>query len=196
MLVVPSGGQSDAQMLALPLVGCSALETPPEGAPSPDQGGTTSGRLCDLSLSALPVGLTADLSGPLHTYTPVSSREFKPCSLEAPLSDLRREEEQAFPSRNPLGSSLAVQWLGLRTSTAGGMGPNPAWGTKIPHGFAPVGIQNSPQWHEDSFKIIFYFIFIIYLFYLYILIFIYIIYIFYWGIIALQWRVSFCFITK
>ena len=30
-----------------------------------------------------------------------------------------------------LGTSLAVQWLRLRTSTAGGMGSIPGWGTKI-----------------------------------------------------------------
>ena len=32
-----------------------------------------------------------------------------------------------------LGTSLAVQWLGLSASTAGGMGSIPRWGTKIPH---------------------------------------------------------------
>ena len=31
------------------------------------------------------------------------------------------------------GSSLAVQWLGLRASTAGGTGSIPGQGTKIPH---------------------------------------------------------------
>ena len=30
------------------------------------------------------------------------------------------------------GNSLAVQWLGLRTSIAGGMGSIPGCGTKIP----------------------------------------------------------------
>ena len=30
------------------------------------------------------------------------------------------------------GNSLAVQWLGLRASTAGGLGLIPGWGTKIP----------------------------------------------------------------
>ena len=30
-----------------------------------------------------------------------------------------------------LGNSLAVQWLGLRASTAGGTGLMPGWGTKI-----------------------------------------------------------------
>ena len=30
------------------------------------------------------------------------------------------------------GNSLAVQWLGLHTSTAGGTGSIPGWGTKIP----------------------------------------------------------------
>ena len=32
-----------------------------------------------------------------------------------------------------LGSSLAVQWLGLSASTAAGTGSIPGWGTKIPH---------------------------------------------------------------
>ena len=31
------------------------------------------------------------------------------------------------------GNSLAVQWLGLCTSTAGGPGSIPGWGAKIPH---------------------------------------------------------------
>ena len=30
-----------------------------------------------------------------------------------------------------VGNSLAVQWLGLCTSTAGGMGLIPGWGNKI-----------------------------------------------------------------
>ena len=29
------------------------------------------------------------------------------------------------------GTSLVVQWLGLRVSTAGGLGSIPGWGTKI-----------------------------------------------------------------
>ena len=32
-----------------------------------------------------------------------------------------------------MGTSLAVQWLGLRASTAGDTGSTPGWGTKIPH---------------------------------------------------------------
>ena len=32
-----------------------------------------------------------------------------------------------------LGNSLAVQWLGLCASTAGGKGSIPSGGTKIPH---------------------------------------------------------------
>ena len=31
------------------------------------------------------------------------------------------------------GTSLAVQWLRLCVSTAGGMGSIPGWGPKIPH---------------------------------------------------------------
>ena len=33
---------------------------------------------------------------------------------------------------HPLGEFLAVQWLGLCTSTAGGPGLIPGWETKIP----------------------------------------------------------------
>ena len=32
-----------------------------------------------------------------------------------------------------MGTSLAVQWLRLHASTAGGAGSIPGWGTKIPH---------------------------------------------------------------
>ena len=35
--------------------------------------------------------------------------------------------------RCEIGTSLAVQWLGLCASTAGGAGSIPGWGTKIPH---------------------------------------------------------------
>ena len=31
------------------------------------------------------------------------------------------------------GTSLAVQWLALRASSAGGAGLIPGWGTRIPH---------------------------------------------------------------
>ena len=32
-----------------------------------------------------------------------------------------------------IGSPLAVRWLRFHTSNAGGTGPIPGWGTKIPH---------------------------------------------------------------
>ena len=35
-------------------------------------------------------------------------------------------------NRRKLGSSLAVQWLGLHTLTGQGAGLIPGWGTKIP----------------------------------------------------------------
>ena len=38
-----------------------------------------------------------------------------------------------------IGNSLVVQWLGFRASTAGGMGSNPGWGTRIPHGQKKLG---------------------------------------------------------
>ena len=37
------------------------------------------------------------------------------------------------------GNSLAVQWLGLRASAAGGVGLIPGRGTKIPHAAQPKG---------------------------------------------------------
>ena len=37
------------------------------------------------------------------------------------------------PSQGISGTSLAVQWLRLHASTAGGVGLIPGWGTKIPH---------------------------------------------------------------
>ena len=36
------------------------------------------------------------------------------------------------PESSCLGNSLAVQWLGLCVSTAGGPGLIPGWGTEIP----------------------------------------------------------------
>ena len=36
-----------------------------------------------------------------------------------------------------MGNSLAVQWLGLRASTAGGMGLIPGLGINIPHATRP-----------------------------------------------------------
>ena len=44
-----------------------------------------------------------------------------------------------------LGSSLAVQWLRLRASTAGGAGLIPGQGTKIPHAV----------WHSQKKKFFF-----------------------------------------
>ena len=35
-----------------------------------------------------------------------------------------------------LGTSLAVQWLGLCAPTAGGAVSNPVWGTDMPRGMA------------------------------------------------------------
>ena len=43
---------------------------------------------------------------------------------------------------SPLGTSLAVWWLRLCTSNAGGMGSIPGWGTKIPYAV----------WHDQKKK--------------------------------------------
>ena len=40
--------------------------------------------------------------------------------------------ETASQNNSPQGTSLAVQWLRLHPSTAGGTGSIPGWGTKIP----------------------------------------------------------------
>ena len=41
-----------------------------------------------------------------------------------------------------LGNSLEVQWLGLRASTAGGMGSIPGQGTRISRGMAKKRKKN------------------------------------------------------
>ena len=43
-------------------------------------------------------------------------------------------------NKNKTGTSLAVQWLRLRASIAGGTALVPDWGTKVPH-----AVQYSPQ---------------------------------------------------
>ena len=37
-----------------------------------------------------------------------------------------------------IGTSLAVQWLGLRASIAGDVGSIPGWGTKVLQGAAKI----------------------------------------------------------
>jgi len=77
---------------------------------------------------------------------------YKSCSLSSKATVLtinivfRKKEESlgSLPSPAPSpphptlnksspGTSLMVQWLRPHTSNAGGMGPIPGWGTKIPH---------------------------------------------------------------
>ena len=41
--------------------------------------------------------------------------------------------EEALKKKSSSGTSLAVQWLRLHASTAGGAGSIPGWGTKILH---------------------------------------------------------------
>lgn len=107
-------------MPPLPLVGGSALETPPEGAPLPDQGDVTSGwpfvtpPLCPAS-----GGARSGPEWPPHTCTAVSSRELRSCFLEAPLSDLRPEKEKPLPLRNIFPVSLLVP--GPRLVAGGGL---------------------------------------------------------------------------
>ena len=43
------------------------------------------------------------------------------------------EYHSAVRKNEDAGTSLVVQWLRLRASTAGGTGLIPGWGTKIPH---------------------------------------------------------------
>ena len=44
-----------------------------------------------------------------------------------------KEGPSGLAVKDPYGTSLAVQWLRLCTSTAGGMGSNPGRENKIPH---------------------------------------------------------------
>ena len=46
---------------------------------------------------------------------------------------LRFQHGPGLPLKNELRTSLAVWWLRLRASTAGGAGSIPGWGTKILH---------------------------------------------------------------
>ena len=48
---------------------------------------------------------------------------------------------------NPgVGTSLVVQWLRPQTSTAGGMGLIPGWGTKIPHAMQCAPPKKGESW--------------------------------------------------
>ena len=58
----------------------------------------------------------------------------------------------------PLGTSLAVQWLRLRTSSAGGSGLIPGRGTKIPHAVRHGQggkKKNPPLWCGTQFQKLF-----------------------------------------
>ena len=46
---------------------------------------------------------------------------------------LNSERQFYYIRKQTFGNSLAVQWLGLRASTAGGMGSFHGRGAKIPH---------------------------------------------------------------
>ena len=48
------------------------------------------------------------------------------------LDDIRQQNENSLKLVR-LGISLAVRWIGLRASTAGGAGLIPDWGSEIPH---------------------------------------------------------------
>ena len=52
--------------------------------------------------------------------------------------------------KDTTGTSLAVQWLRLRASTAGGMGLIPGQGTKIPH--AARCSKNKKRHHKENEK--------------------------------------------
>ena len=52
--------------------------------------------------------------------------------LKESVQAMRRHLRRKFKIRGG-GTSLAVQWLRLHTSTAVGTGLIPGWGTKIPH---------------------------------------------------------------
>ena len=80
-----------------------------------------------------------------------TSGESGQCS-QSPLSST------SIQNLSPFGSSLAVQWLGLRPSTAGGTGWIPSQGSKIPHD-ARCGKKKNhescylcllPPWPQDT----------------------------------------------
>ena len=54
---------------------------------------------------------------------------------------------------HPLGEFLAVQWLGLCTSTAGGPGLIPGWETKIPEASHLAQNKNRKTilWMQENF---------------------------------------------
>ena len=51
-----------------------------------------------------------------------------------------------------LGTSLAVQWLRLRASNAGGTGLTPGWGTKIPHVMPRHGHKRKKKKSESIYS--------------------------------------------
>ena len=61
--------------------------------------------------------------------------------MAKPLQSQREEEQR--------GTSLAVQWLRLSISDAGGMGSIPGWGSKIPYG-CMVWPTKTKTWKDAS----------------------------------------------
>ena len=51
------------------------------------------------------------------------------------IKDIHTDKKQ----KTQYGNSLALQWVGLHTSTAEGPGSIPGWGTKIPHAHGQIG---------------------------------------------------------
>ena len=52
-------------------------------------------------------------------------------------SPSQKRQDVAIKRRTNDRTSLAVQWLRLHASAAGGVGSIPGWGTKIPHATLP-----------------------------------------------------------
>ena len=53
--------------------------------------------------------------------------------LDVSKCTIRVSNNKNTRNKGDNGNSLAVQWLRLRTSTAGGVGSFPGWGTRILH---------------------------------------------------------------
>ena len=55
---------------------------------------------------------------------------------------------EAAKNRGAMGTSLAVQWLRFRASSAGGAGSIPGLGTKIPHAARPKKLKKKKKKKE------------------------------------------------
>ena len=65
------------------------------------------------------------------------------------MTKTTNKPQTSFSNYKGLGNSLAVQWLGLHTSTTGGMGLLPDQKTKLPHAGMLAWPNNNNNPHND-----------------------------------------------